>query len=1170
MSENTVILEGKKRKGPRRKVFLSILVSFYLSVLGFFASVLTMSKEILSGREELTTHWILVFILVGINAGYFVMMFVPRAYKDHITLFSGIGSSIAATFLARSFFIYTRENLEPWIIRLSWFFRDEGLILGIFFGVLVFSAITTLSSLLSWWSVRGKDSSQKNSIIYENAYIILIITILFGFFQYLFRYLSIELLFTLVPLLFTAGTAACVPSVVARYSERGFTWDHERGRTVYYRRTEGLEPRRVDEKNKFFRLIHGTLENAGNERLVFWWSFVLLGLSDAAVIYFLATTYPTGTYEYISYLIIPTIVFIVLTSFSMGKRRADQLYIERSIKRWLTNGIPVLEILRIVGLVLILTGSIYFFPYNIYIPEMLYKTSIFAAIGCILQLLSCKRKILSKVIYNLAIIAVILNFILLYNDAMTNAYNYYGPDDLYYPFQYILSLPHAIITGLSIGVIITRELYRVLVKGIHDGSDSIVRAISVVLGVFVFSFLIAYFGWGMLGSPFPGGKIEVWGGLDLSLEENYDFWLIILAACLIGLAIIVADAFKILYLWLINRIRFSRINEQRMAKLRASYAKNADGLKSAGAKHGESKKANKVLLKQYQAILLGIACFIALGAVNVYTSFDSFRQYQSRPVVYYQAGGFALWVANSSERVSPDAKVYLDPANLVKNFTIHAAANEYEAFQLVCTPFGKSLRKPNFWFTNFIDSSTNNIIPSSAFSARQEVNILDDAFPDVLMPVKDDITDSRNHAFWISIRVPYGTSPGWYHGSLNFSYNYYLDLHYKRNSVAINFTVHVWNFTMPRMRHLRTQMGSPYSNRNDTVENFFAHRINDYGISIPSYLNTTTNNWTYDWSSWDANIQWKLDNHANSFIISGGPGWTYDGRTPFVDNDTLMLRLTNWLKGVEAHLKAKNWTRYGYIYYIDEFQMFIPESYNGNRTAYFKDLEEQLAQMKAAAPELRIMTTTPPSAELATIRDYIDIYCPIAMDYDKKVWNEQMAAGKEFWMYYCVGPRAPWANSHLYNRLFETRIMLWQAYLYGLQGFLYWSTSAQYHGSYGFAYNGYGDGWFIHYDDDLNPYDSIRWENYLDAQEDYEYLWMLNRSINYLRENSSVIDSQMLDVLSARLNELLDSVVGERERHCDRASTLIMARLELGTMLEEVARYFDFTTVMEEKWLPTP
>nr|MDO8116987.1 DUF4091 domain-containing protein [Candidatus Sigynarchaeota archaeon] len=106
--------------------------------------------------------------------------------------------------------------------------------------------------------------------------------------------------------------------------------------------------------------------------------------------------------------------------------------------------------------------------------------------------------------------------------------------------------------------------------------------------------------------------------------------------------------------------------------------------------------------------------------------------------------------------------------------------------------------------------------------------------------------------------------------------------------------------------------------------------------------------------------------------------------------------------------------------------------------------------------------------------------------------------GKEFWQYYCVGPGIPWPNSHLYNRLFETRTMLWQCFYYGIQGFLYWSSNARYHGgSYGFGYNGWGDGWFVHFDEyEQHVYESPRWENYLDAQEDFEYLWLANRTIS--------------------------------------------------------------------------
>jgi hypothetical protein len=167
-----------------------------------------------------------------------------------------------------------------------------------------------------------------------------------------------------------------------------------------------------------------------------------------------------------------------------------------------------------------------------------------------------------------------------------------------------------------------------------------------------------------------------------------------------------------------------------------------------------------------------------------------------------------------------------------------------------------------------------------------------------------------------------------------------------------------------------------------------------------------------------------------------------------------------------------------------------------------------------------------------------------------------------------VGPQAPWPNSHLYNRLFETRVLLWQCFHYNIPGFLYWSSNAQYHGQYGFGYNGWGDGWFVHIGADGIPYDSPRWENYLDAQEDYEYLWLANRSIAWLRANSSVYSASQLDTFQAAINSAVSSVANDRDVHAQHPAAIFQARASIAAMLEQFSSNVDLLSLGEAQWWP--
>jgi hypothetical protein len=281
-----------------------------------------------------------------------------------------------------------------------------------------------------------------------------------------------------------------------------------------------------------------------------------------------------------------------------------------------------------------------------------------------------------------------------------------------------------------------------------------------------------------------------------------------------------------------------------------------------------------------------------------------------------------------------------------------------------------------------------------------------------------------------------------------------------------------------------------------------------------------------------------------------------------IEDATWMLCLKNWLSDVANHMETKGWLNYSYFYFIDEFQMFVPEGYT--QAEYFARLRVLLSEMKSATSKVKIMVTAPPFAEL---EEYIDIFCPISNDRNKTKWDELLAKDYEFWFYSCVDPMAPWPNAHLYNRLYEIRIEMWQVWLYNIHGFLFWSSMAYYHGHYGLAYNGYGDGWFI-YNWNATLYDSIRWENFLEGQEDYEYLWLLNATLQYLENHPGIVSPSTLTGYRSELNTIVASIVGERLVYCDHVASLYAGRYRIGSILNELGGLVNLIELGEAAWFP--
>ncbi|NMC06891.1 MAG: DUF4091 domain-containing protein [Candidatus Lokiarchaeota archaeon] len=1134
-------------------VHLVLSASSSLGILAFLGSVLLYPGEILGSSEGMTTFWVPTFVMIGLNAAFFLGAFFKRTW-GHLLVLAGDAILVAAiAFMASEFWQLSADNHEPWIVQVAWFVRNDPLPTSMALGAAMYSSVVSLSYLMALVPVDKTNGKEKS--IVEFGFIMVMVAGAFAMFQLAYRFTSMTHVLVVMFAIASFSTIASVPPLLRSFRSGAGELELLPGCTAYYPSTRSFTPPAMaDPLSK----LHERIESAGNERISFWWAFMILLLVDAGMAYLVIDSYPANNETNFLFFLYFFLIWLVLVAYSYSRRRSDNLRLDKGIKRWKSSGLAYVDGFRFIALAAACFGMMYFFRYPLYIPEVLGKIAAFGVPGSLIALISFKRKVWNHVLYLIFLCVIVVNYVLLLNDVLSNAYNLYGPQDVLFPFQYVHSGWHVASAGLCSGFLLANELVRFATRH-NDGGDSIQRSMLVTIASFLLPGVAIYMGVGIIGSQIPGGRPEVWVPIDLSIEGTR--WLLL--ACLVCAWLAVLAV----VLYLAKNVHLAGLKYLARRARNPLVAEKA-GYESRRAGSAEARKVNRPAGRSISASAFIVLAVVGLIAGAGTVMWHEFTSNQQRPLVYYAPGRFALWLANSTERFDPDTVVSLDPANLVTTFSIQAAANEYEAFQIIYTPLGKSMNDLYCQFTSFTNiNNGSQTIPSTAFNIRHAENIIGDKFPDVLVPFSRlQVTGTRNRAFWVSVKVPYGTSPGSYAGTLYFKYDYNVELSHENATIPIHFTIDVYNFTIPHMRHLRTQMGGR-SGDTATVQNFFDHRINDYGIDIPSSWNGT--NYTYSWATWDANIAWKLANGANSFIISGGPGWTYgDGRTPFIDDPASMNKLTNWLKGVQQHLVEKNWTRYGYIYYIDEFQMFIPSGYHGNRTAYFADLEAQLQAMKAAAPLLRIMTTTPPSHELLGIRDYIDIYCPIAVDYNQTEWEGQKAQGKEFWQYYCVGPSAPWPNSHLYNRLFETRVMLWQCFYYNIQGFLYWSSNAEYHGSYGFGYNGWGDGWFIHYDDAGTPYDSPRWENYRDAQEDYEYLWLANRSISWLWANSTTYTSTQLDEFQAAIQDAVTAVSRAREVHAQHPAAIHQARASIARMLEQFASSVDLLALGEAQWWP--
>ena len=545
------------------------------------------------------------------------------------------------------------------------------------------------------------------------------------------------------------------------------------------------------------------------------------------------------------------------------------------------------------------------------------------------------------------------------------------------------------------------------------------------------------------------------------------------------------------------------------------------------------------------------------------------------------AGAEALWEADGEFRVTPlldsggellsldrdlaiswcepERKVGRDrplPERKGTALRISAAANEYEAAQLVLTP-RRPIASCRLTPTDLVSDSGARL-PASQVEIRMvdyvfvasptdEVGTMDD-WPDPLPPLRGpvDLAAGRSQPFWVTLHVPAGTPPGDYRGHLIFAAD--------GLTRRIPLLAHVWGFELPRETHVRSGLGLDpglirrYHNLeteaefnqvfNLYLESFAAHRVCPYsvGAGIEVTWDRTPAGRVapqLDFSRFDDAAHRALDQLGfNSFLLGldGLGGGTFQSRYL---GDIAGFKMGSpqheeafalYARAIQSHLAARGWLDKAYVYWFDE-----PEQKD------FDFVRQGMDLIHRAAPDLTRMLTTHPNPLLYGA---VDLWCLPTYTLDPDVVRARQALGEEVWWYLCTGPKAPYFTLFLDHYGTEIRLWLWETWKYGLDGILVWSAS---YWTSGTAYpspalqnpwqdpmswvSGYGteaglrqpwgngDGRFL-YPPTRDPADirtkylegpvpSIRWELLRDGIEDYEYFHLLRQQVDRLKQSGA-------------------------------------------------------------------
>ncbi|MBQ7654151.1 MAG: DUF4091 domain-containing protein, partial [Clostridia bacterium] len=364
-------------------------------------------------------------------------------------------------------------------------------------------------------------------------------------------------------------------------------------------------------------------------------------------------------------------------------------------------------------------------------------------------------------------------------------------------------------------------------------------------------------------------------------------------------------------------------------------------------------------------------------------------------------------------------------------------------------------------------------------------------------------------------------------------------------------SLHVWDFELPTTPALTTAVGNNsgwfdigsmfnaegaelQKLKEEHYELLLSHRISPY--TIPYSIND------------DRADKYLNDERMTSVHISGGdyakiqtnPEWAKKAYFYPIDEPKTQEDLERYIQLTDS-LKA-NYPGYNMVtpFYMDKTEAVDPLT---GEAIYNIDIQDGRSNIMCALTDLFVK-------EPGTL---------------EKVLARQ-AKGDKFWMYVCCEPSSPdYCNLFIQQQSLKHRILFWQHYDIGAEGFLYWCAS-YWRGMYddytpsvwadGIAWDknySYGDGYLVYpvikdmgiwkrqYAEktfDKNEiYSSLRLESIMSGVEDYDYLKLAENLIG-----------------KEKTDKILHKVTTSFTEFTYSDSTFANARIELGNAIEKASR----------------
>ena len=361
---------------------------------------------------------------------------------------------------------------------------------------------------------------------------------------------------------------------------------------------------------------------------------------------------------------------------------------------------------------------------------------------------------------------------------------------------------------------------------------------------------------------------------------------------------------------------------------------------------------------------------------------------------------------------------------------------------------------------------------------------------------------------WISVQAPRWVDAGRYMGTIAVKPE-------GLDPVNLRLDLTVWDFLVPAEQHLPFAFDSispawgyprkpgeteaQWRARLEDVErelftDMLAHRLAPLrSVGEPEFVRMDQGEARFDYSAFDRRYDRYVRRLKQPAFAIGPewPGWGSAQYGKWQPKGWIGFRgpqeLVAAYRAIGTHLDSMEWHDGAFSYIIDET--------GGERTKEITRLVHE------GDPGMKNLCT------IMVQEGYpdIDIWCPRMYELDRKrlkLAKEFQAQGREVWTY-TSSPTPPFPSLVMDWDLVNCRILPWMCWKFGLDGYLNWNVDwwkgDVWKDPNNFAgQNGNG---FIYYPGDNGPVPTLRVKALRDGLEDYEYLWLLERTLGEMSGN---------------------------------------------------------------------